>query len=639
MNTQQPYGTPQAPRPDHPTSFPPPQPMKVAAAPSRPSHTEYPQHAQTPISNNADAAARGSQGPWSVPIPPQGAQQYVPPFQGGHSGGPMSPGGPGGAGFAGRPPYDQTPTPPAPREPRFSREQMVAALLAAAGIAVTLIGVVLLLAMAAREGFLTPPVRVGGGAVLVGALAAAAQWVRPRPGARIGSVALLTTAVAGAFFDVVAVTRIYDWIPLTAGLGLALVVAAAASFQALRWDEKWLFIAVTIGVAALAPYLTGGITATLVGFLAVLQIAGAIPEITKGWDETALARTIPVSFAGMFWVALEASSTRTLVFGASTIAAVGLLTAVQAGLTRRDAFGAPVALAASWIPLWVFAGFETGMRSALVASIMAVVALGGFAVLRTSGSTVRIATLVLAGVSAVIAGVSAAQADWFAMPFLVIAVVLMAVHARVPGPIVGGGAVIAFFLGFMAQGTVTAYVDFFYRSRVTDMTMQTLVTGLMFVAFAALTVPAVRGRKLDAKYAQFLLVVGGFAGIVGTATTMLSVFGKAPTGFFLVHLAITVMSLALAALVLTSGLSRPRHLTASMGWGLALVGCALVKLFIFDLQYMGSMTKAFTFMAAGLVLLAAGTKYARIYGEAAAERKRGEQAEPQEFGPHAPASF
>ena len=182
-------------------------------------------------------------------------------------------------------------------------------------------------------------------------------------------------------------------------------------------------------------------------------------------------------------------------------------------------------------------------------------------------------------------------------------------------------------------------MDFFYRSRVTDMTMQTLVTGLMFVTFAALTVPAVRGRKLDATYAQFLLVVGGFAGIVGTAMTMLSVFGKAPTGFFLVHLAITVMSLALAALVLTSGLSRPRHLTASMGWGLALVGCALVKLFIFDLQYMGSMTKAFTFMAAGLVLLAAGTKYARIYGEAAAERKRGEQAGPQEFGPHAPASF
>lgn len=100
-----------------------------------------------------------------------------------------------------------------------------------------------------------------------------------------------------------------------------------------------------------------------------------------------------------------------------------------------------------------------------------------------------------------------------------------------------------------------------------------------------------------------------------------------------------MLSLALAALVLTSGLSRPRHLTASMGWGLALVGCALVKLFIFDLQYMGSMTKAFTFMAAGLVLLAAGTKYARIYGEAAAERKRGEQAGPQEFGTHAPASF
>lgn len=93
-----------------------------------------------------------------------------------------------------------------PRAPRFTREQIVAGVLAAAGGAVTLIGVVLLLVMAAREGLLTRPVRVGGGAVLAAALAGAASWVRPRPGGRVGSIALLATSVAAAYFDVMAVT-------------------------------------------------------------------------------------------------------------------------------------------------------------------------------------------------------------------------------------------------------------------------------------------------------------------------------------------------------------------------------------------------------------------------------------------------
>lgn len=504
------------------------------------------------------------------------------------------------------------PAPRAPREPRFRREQIVAALLAAAGIAVTLIGIVLLLAMAAREGLLTPPVRVVGGVFLASGLAGTALWVRPRPGGRIGSLALLTTAVTAAFFVVVAVTRIYEWLPLTAGLVLALAVAAAAGLQAIRWDEQWLYIAVTTGVAALAPALSGGLTATLVGFLAVIQLAGVVPEIAKGWDETAIVRTAPVVLVASAWVLGTTASAMASVFAAASIAAIGLLSGVQAGLTRR---------AALYAPLFAFAASSSQRTQAIISVIMTLVALGAFHALRTTGSTVRVATLVLAGVSGVMFLVSTARGDWRAVPFLATAAVLMAVHVRYRNRLIGWGAVVAVALGVGAKTTITPLVDLFYRGRVADMPSETLVAALMLLVFAALAVLAVRGKGMPASYVQSVLGAAGVAAILGTSMAGLALFGRTTTGFFIVHLAITVFALALAAAVLTAGLSRPRHLTVSMNGGLGLVMCTLVKLFVFDLQYMGSMTKALTFVAAGLVLLAAGTRYSRVYAEAASARQ------------------
>lgn len=604
MNTHQPNGNADAPRPNNswPTSVPPPQ----AAMP----HQPFPPD------------------PWAVPRSGQPyAQPYAPPA------GPPSP--PIGGGFGAQPPFGPMGTPV--REPRFSREQIVAALLAAAGIGVTLIGVVLLLAMAAREGLLTPPVRVGGGAILTAALAGAALWVRPRPGGRIGSLALLTTAAAGAFFIVVAVTRIYTWIPLTAGLALALLVAGAAGMQALRWDEKWLFIAVTLGVSALAPYLTDGIDPKLVGFLAVIQLAGVLPEVTKNWDEIALARTAPVALVASTWIAFETTQTRTIVFTAAAVAAIGLLTAVQAGLTRRDAIGAPIALGMSWMPLWVFAATSDQTTRALVSAVMTLVALAGFALLRNVASTVRLATLVLAGVSAVILLVTLANGDWRAVPFFAIAIILMVVHTRRPVKLIGLLSIGALALGVAAQTSVTPFGDLFYRSRVAEFSNEGIVAGLLMAVFAVVALVAVHGKGMDAPYVQGVLAVAGASGAVGLSMAALIALGGTSTGFFIVHLAITVLALALAATVLLAGLSRPRHLTASMNWGLALVACALLKLFCFDLHYMGTMTKALTFVAAGLVLLAAGTKYARAYADVSAARKANVAAD--DIDSRAPAAF
>ena len=79
-------------------------------------------------------------------------------------------------------PYVPPPPPPVPAKPRQDRsEGWIGKMLAVAGVAVTLIGVVLLLVLAAQAGILRPEFRVAGGAVLAMALVAAAWWLSGGP--------------------------------------------------------------------------------------------------------------------------------------------------------------------------------------------------------------------------------------------------------------------------------------------------------------------------------------------------------------------------------------------------------------------------------------------------------------------------
>ena len=125
-------------------------------------------------------------------------------------------------------PPPHVPPPPAPaKQPRQERsEGWIGKVLAVAGVAVTLVGVVLLLVLAAQAGILRPEFRVAGGVVLAAALIAAAWWLYDRPGGRVGAIALAATAIAAAYMDVIAVTTIYHWVPAPVGLGIAAVVGA-----------------------------------------------------------------------------------------------------------------------------------------------------------------------------------------------------------------------------------------------------------------------------------------------------------------------------------------------------------------------------------------------------------------------------
>ena len=125
-------------------------------------------------------------------------------------------------------------------------------MLAVAGVAVTLIGVVLLLVLAAQAGILRPEFRVGAGAVLAGALVGVG-WSAATPARRPGrrDRAGRHRASPRPTSTSSRVTTIYDWVPAPVGLVIAAVVAGGGLTLARRWDSEHLGLLVLVPLIGL----------------------------------------------------------------------------------------------------------------------------------------------------------------------------------------------------------------------------------------------------------------------------------------------------------------------------------------------------------------------------------------------------
>jgi uncharacterized membrane protein len=106
-----------------------------------------------------------------------------------------------------------------------------------------------------------------------------------------------------------------------------------------------------------------------------------------------------------------------------------------------------------------------------------------------------------------------------------------------------------------------------------------------------------------------LIGLYGAAGMVVNAALLI-----APTssGFTAGHAIVTVSWTVGALVLLVRGLRRP----ALRITGLVLVRAAVAKLVLFDLVALDGLAQAAAFPGAGLVLLTAGTRYARMVAEA-----------------------
>jgi uncharacterized membrane protein len=499
---------------------------------------------------------------------------------------------------------------------------LIGKLLAVAGVAVTLIGVVLLLVLAAQAGILRPEIRVGAGALLAGALVAIAARLNRRPGGRIGAVALAATGIAAAYIDIVAATTIYHWVGPAISLIVASAIGGGGLVLARRWDSEQLGLLVLVPLVILAPIVTDGITLTLVAFMLALSAAALPVQLGKDWVWMHAARTAAVS--GPLLLALLINRVVTgddprLLGGACAIAAalaVGGALILMPWITNRVAMA--LVTVAGVLPA-LSAAFAVGrvlgaLLAAAVAVAMLAIVLSGSRLPGVEGPVRRI-WAALSAVSALIAVTVAFDGAVAGPVLLALAVVvtmagsreLVARWAAIGFAVVGA----AFFLGYappraLVQPTLLS----------TPAAVSALAASLLLIAVSvAIAQSWTNGKDPDG---GIRLIWAGVVAVTAYCVTAFTVtagvlVGGLDGGFLAGQMAATICWIAIAAGLFAFALRVQQRdaRTAPIAGGLALTAAAMAKLFLFDLGTLDGIFRVVAFIVVGLALLGMGSGYAR----------------------------
>lgn len=506
--------------------------------------------------------------------------------------------------------------------PRERSEGWIGKVLAVAGVAVTLIGVVLLLVLAAQAGILRPEIRVGAGALLAAALVAVGCRINSRDGGRVGGIALAATGIAAAYFDVLAVTTIYEWIAAPVGLVLAAAVGGGGLTLARRWDSEHLGLLVLVPLIALAPVLTEGVTLLLVSFMLALSAATLLVQLGKDWLWLHAARTAAVTLpllAALAGAAFDGDHDL-LLAGACGVAALLSLAGALLVLPQTTRRAAMALLTAAGVApvLCVSATADRVVASlmiaALAAALLAIVLSGQW--LPAVSGVVRQIWSALSAVSALIA-VTVAFDGEVAAPLLLAMAAVVAVAGRhddvarwsaLGFAVFGGGLYIAYAPpSMLLRAVAISGPD----------AVAVLVSSLLSIAAAAAIARSWSGGTgLGDDTVRALWA--GAAAVATYAVTVFSVtagvmIGGTGGGFFGGHVAATVCWIGAAAALFGYAARRPKaERTPFLGAGLALVSAAMAKLFLFDLGTLDGIFRVTVFLVAGLILLGIGAGYARL---------------------------
>jgi uncharacterized membrane protein len=506
---------------------------------------------------------------------------------------------------------------PEPREWALPDAGVIGKILAVAGVAVTLVGVVLLLVLAAKAGLLRPEIRVAGGTALAAALVGVGVRLQGRPGGRIGAIALAATGIAAGYLDVIATTSIYRWTPAAAGLAIAAAVGGAGLALARRWDSEHLGLLVLVPLIGLAPVITHGVDLMSIGFMLALSAAALVVQRGKDWIWMFAARiaapTVPLLIAlaahghtENFWLIGSACGLAALLAIVSGLALIPTITNATA-LALLTATGTlPVLACGVAVDRLLATLLTASLAAGLLALVMLVDDLPRIVVQTWS---------VLSATSALIA-VTTAFHGYLEPPVLLAMAITVAVAGR-DDAIARWVAAGFGFIGLAASLSYAHPTNLLTGTEVpTSVAVATMATSLLAIAFVAAMSPVLALiSKHDADITRMLAVAGG-AQIVYSVTmftvTAGVMVGGTSAGFLAGHMAATICWIAMAAALFiyarrTSGQRRAVAVTG----GLALTAAATAKLFLFDLGTLDGIFRVTAFIVVGLALLAMGTGYAR----------------------------
>lgn len=513
------------------------------------------------------------------------------------------------------------PTPQPAPQPRPERSDgWIGKALAAAGVAVTLIGVALLLVLAAQAGLLRPEFRVGAGAVLAAGLVFGAARLKTRPGGTVGAVALAATGIAAAYIDVVAVTTIYEWLSAPVGLVLAAVIGGGGLTLARRWDSQQLALLVLVPLAVLAPVVADGVSLLLIGFMLALSAASLPVQFGKDWVAMFVARTAACTFPMLVALASAAFGTDRNpglagACAAAAVLAVGGAVLLLPTTSNRSLLG--LATAGGALPvLFVSAVVGPLIAASIIAAVAALflaVVLAGSRLPGVAGVVRRIWSAV-AAVCALVAVLVAFGGRTGGAVLLAMSVVVAVAGRRdaiarwvAAGFGAVGGAV---YLSYSPPDLLFRAVELTAHSAVS-----TVIASILAVASAVAVVWSWTGRRDDDELRLMwagAVVVAAYASTMSTVTAGVLI-GGVKGGFLAGHMVATIGWIAVAAALFAYAARQPRaQRSLPIGGGLTLVAAAMAKLFLFDLGTLSGMFRVAVFIVVGLVLLAMGTGYARL---------------------------
>ncbi|MFS8100437.1 DUF2339 domain-containing protein [Lentzea alba] len=540
-------------------------------------------------------------------------------------------------------PPQQVPWPaPQPRETLFEKlgkDGAGSKLLAWVGGAITVLGFVLLLILAIQRGWLGPMPRVIGGAVFSGALVGIGMWLHRNPAGRTGAFALAATGFAGLYLDVIAATSLYEYLPPGVGLVVGLGVAAAGVVLALRWDSQTLAVGVVAACAICSPILTEGFTVLLVGFLLVLKMASTPVQIQRSWPGLAIAGGFPPIIASLLTTASAIPNdfewTVVGVAGATTV--VGIAVALLTIRKRPEDIVAIALVAGSALPSLFATTLLDDPANSVLAGAVAAVLLAIWMVpdLPRAFTTAAGATGMLALFQTT---VIALDGNVRTAIVLAEAVLLAFLAARLGKKSALAGSIAFGAIGFlMTIGQAVPITWLLDEPRFLTVDpgdyAAGLVTALVLGIFAA-TLPwaALKMQVLrEPARHPFPWIVAGLVLLYGAAGAVLCaalLVSPDETGFLFGHSVVTVSWTIAALFLLVKGINN-KALRIS---GLILVGAAVVKLVTFDLAALDGVARVLAFLGAGLVLLTAGARYAKLVATA-------KNSDSYESKPAAPPSY
>ncbi|OUS97571.1 DUF2339 domain-containing protein [Rhodococcus sp. NCIMB 12038] len=535
------------------------------------------------------------------------------------------------------PPAPAVPYRPAPaprprvvREPWWQRDGMISRVLAVAGVAVTLIGVVMLLVLAAQAGFFGPELRVVAGGLFSAGLVVAGARVFGRPGGRVGGIALAATGIAGAYLDVVAVAVVYHWLLPVLAMVVALGIAGAGVALAVRWGSQPLALLVVTGAAVLAPVFTDGITLTLIGFLFVIQVASFPAQLGRDWLYLAIARTCPVVIALLIAIANTGLDDRPerfwLLASAALVAVFGLVSSIILLRSNSHDVTATAMIVTTAVPTLVIGHLFDRLGSTLIALALAAAMFGAFAVARSLPNHARIALAGVGTLALLEACLIGSSEDLAPLVLLGVAALFLTIGGQAESRIAYAvGAVFTVVGGFAFVITAPPFVLVDEYSALDALGVTTVLSSLVLAGTVFLFVWYAHPLKLlSATAAQPWWVLAGLVILYAVTTATVSA-GTAVTGtsagFIAGHCAATIAWMAAATAALVFGLARRDYAHTALGVGLGLTAAALAKLFLFDLATLDGLFRVLAFLVVGLLLLLAGTRYAREFAEREAGRE------------------